>query len=57
MFHSIAFRLKCKHRLFLRKNNFNAFLKYRWLQSGQAVLEKHQIFALLLLVDFYAFLK
>ena len=32
-------------------------LKYRWLQSGLADLEKHLIIPFLLMVDFYALLK
>ena len=32
-------------------------LKCKWLQSGQAALEKHQTLAFLLILDFYAFLR
>ena len=32
-------------------------LKFRWLQSGLANLEKHQTLAFLLMVYFYAILK
>ena len=41
----------------LRAVFFFIKLMFRWLQTGQSRLEKHQTFGILVMVDFYAFLK
>ena len=60
-FTSKFFGLKMQKSTFLRKNGFEVFFKknidVRWIQTGLSDLKKHQTIGILLMVDFYAFLK
>ena len=54
--------INAKNRLLLKKNGFESsffFIKltFKWLQTGLSNLQKHQTIEVLLMVDFYAFLK